>query len=187
MRAGWLTPRGLGARARGPLTRALRLPLAVVLATLSFGMLWPAENPAPSPSAQALRAAVVANARARRPQLVEPGRELSPFERRLGIQIVGLRTSAGGYLLDLRFQVIDPQAAVPLLSRSVQPRLVLEDGTELFVPTAPKLGRLRQTSTSIRSDGVYFVLFANPARRVRRGQVVSLELGDFRAEQVLVQ
>ncbi len=167
--------------------RGLRASLALGAAVASAGMLWPPGNAPASPSRSALRAAVIESARASREREAVTPREPSALERRFGVSIEGLRITAGGYLLDFRMRVLEPLRAAPLLARQVQPRVVTSDGTVLAVPVAPKLGALRQTATAARAGSTYFVLFANPGQRVRRGERVSVELGALQARGVLVE
>jgi hypothetical protein len=90
-------------------------------------------------------------------------------------------------MLDLRLRALDARRAGPLLARQLSPRVTLEDGTALSVPVAPKLGALRQTTAAVRADSLYFVLFANPAKRVRSGDRVGVELGGMHMGEVVVQ
>jgi hypothetical protein len=165
----------------------LRASLAIGAAVASAGMVWPPGNVPAPPSRSALRAAVIESARASRQREAAPPREPSGLERRFGVSIESLRTTAGGYLLDFRMRVLEPRRAAPLLARQVQPRLITSDGTVLAVPVAPKLGALRQTATTAKAGSTYFVLFANPAQRVRRGERVSVELGPLQARGVMVE
>jgi hypothetical protein len=167
--------------------RGLRACVAIAAALACAGMLWPPGNEPAAPSRSALRAAVIESARASREREAAAPREPSALERRFGVSIESLRTTAGGYLLDFRMRVLDPRRAAPLLARHVRPRVVTSDGTVLTVPVAPKLGALRQTATAARAGSTYFVLFANPGQRVRRGERVSVELGELQARGVGVE
>jgi hypothetical protein len=130
---------------------------------------------------------VIESAKASREREAVAAREPSALERRFGVSIESLRITAGGYLLDFRMRVLEPLRAAPLLARQVQPRVITSDGTVLAVPVAPKLGALRQTATVAKAGSTYFVLFANPGQRVRRGERVSVELGALQARGVLVE
>jgi len=167
--------------------RGLRASLALGAALASAGMLWPPGNALAPPSPSALRAAVIESAKASRERDAAPQREPSALERRFGVSIESLRTTAGGYMLDFRMRVLEPLRAAPLLARQLQPRVITSDGAELAVPVAPKLGALRQTTSAAKAGSSYFVLFANPGQRVRRGERVSVELGALQARGVLVE
>jgi len=67
----------------------------------------------------------------------------------LGVEVLGIRPSAAGYMLDFRFRIVDPAKAAPLLDRQVEPRVIDKArGAELVVPTATKVGQLRQVAHS---------------------------------------
>lgn len=113
----------------------------------------------------------------------------SEIENKLGIEIVGLRRSAAGYMLDFRYRLLDPAKAAPLLDRKLNPYLLDEaTGTQLSVPKAPKVGQLRPTSRNKLIPGRnYYILFANPGRFLKSGSKVALMLGDLKIEHLTVQ
>jgi hypothetical protein len=87
-----------------------------------------------------------------------------------GIKIEGLRLTAAGSMLDLRYRVLDAQKAAPLLNGKIQPYLLDEArSAKLGVPDTPVLGRIRQTARNnvIHTDRTYFVMFGTPARAKR--------------------
>lgn len=113
----------------------------------------------------------------------------SEIENKLGIEIVGLRRSAEGYMLDFRYRLLDPAKAAPLLDRKLNPYLLDEaTGAQMSVPTAPKVGQLRPTSRNKVIPGRnYYMLFANPGRFLKQGSKVALVLGDLKIEHLTVQ
>jgi hypothetical protein len=107
--------------------------------------------------------------------------------QRWGIRILGLHTSAAGYLLDFRYRVLDPVKARPVLDRSVRPYLIDEaSGRTLVVPSPPKVGSLRNSGTPAAGRN-YFVLFGNPGKTVARGGRVVVVIGDLRVPDVVVE
>jgi hypothetical protein len=114
------------------------------------------------------------------------------IQETFGIVPLGMRLTAAGYALDFRYRVIDAEKAAPLLVRreSPDPRVVVEkSGAVLRVPFSQKVGSMRQSvghESQVRADRNYFILFANPARHVKTGDRVTIEIGDFR-EHVTVQ
>lgn len=102
-----------------------------------------------------------------------------------------VRLAASEFLIDLRYRVRDVSRAQPLLERKLHPVLVNEaTGDRYYIPQAPKLGALRQSATSrqpAQVDKVYFMLFANPDRRLRSGDKVTLYAGDSIVKDLLVQ
>lgn len=109
------------------------------------------------------------------------------IEEKLGICIEGVRRSAAGYMLDLRYKVVDSGKAAPLLDRKVHPYLLEQaSGAKLFVPSSAKIGPLRQTTGKPVSGQTFFALFANPGRYVGAGQKLTLVVGDQRVENLTV-
>ena len=97
----------------------------------------------------------------------------------LGVQVLNLRRVAGGYMLDLRYRVLDPVQAADVVDRSGDLRLVDPvRGAEFRVPSPPKVGSLRQSTPRPERGRVYFALFANPGRFLRPGDPVTVRLGD---------
>lgn len=138
-----------------------------------------------------LAAAVVlsASGKAEASETLDKPTPHSEIENKLGIEIVGLRRSAEGYMLDFRYRLLDPAKAAPLLDRKINPYLLDEaTGAQMSVPTAPKVGQLRPTSRNKVIPGRnYYILFANPGRFLKQGSKVALVLGDLKIEHLTVQ
>ena len=172
---------------------------AVAAAVLLWGGVAQAVNNQPSPSRdnEALQAALTkiehAKAAARAAASEAMAEELTPLEKEWGIKLLGIRTTAAGYVLDFRYKVLDPQKAAPLLQRqySANPYIVVErSGAKLGVPFTDKAGSLRSSVSSagqIRQGRNYGALFANPGKHVKPGEKVTIVFGDFKAEHVIVQ
>jgi len=109
------------------------------------------------------------------------------MEEKWGIQIVGIRLSAAGYMLDFRYHVLDPEKAAALFDRKTKPYLIDQaSGAKFMVPSPPKVGPLR-TSDPPQADRTYFILFANPGKYVKQGNEVTVVIGAFRAENLTVE
>jgi len=107
-----------------------------------------------------------------------------------GIEIVGITLSAAGYMLDLRYRIVDAGKAEPLVSRGgmVQPYLVDQStGSRLLVPGSIKTGSQDRNGQEAVPGRVYDTLFANPSGQVKPGSKVTVVLGEFRAEDLVVQ
>jgi len=110
----------------------------------------------------------------------------SSMEERWGVKVLPIQLSAGGYMIDFRYRVLDPEKAMPLFDRKIKPYLVDEaTGAMLVVPEPPKVGALRTTREPQR-DRIYFILFANPGRYVQKGKRVTVVIGDFKVENLIV-
>jgi len=107
--------------------------------------------------------------------------DLATLKQDWGIELVAVRRSAAGHMLDLRYRVTDADKARPIVEGRMKPMLVDETRElALQVPAAEKVGQLRNLNLSSRPDYVYFMLFVNPGRSVQSGDKVTLVLGDLR-------
>lgn len=116
---------------------------------------------------------------------------LTPLEKKWGIKLLSLRTSAAGYVLDLRYKVLDSEKATPILYRKYNhdPHVIVErSGAKLAVPFMQKAGSLRSSVTTpeqIKRGRNYSMIFANPGRHAKPGDKVTLVFNDFKAKQVV--
>lgn len=107
---------------------------------------------------------------------------------RWGIEIVGLRTSAHGHMIDFRYRVLDPAKAGTLADVRYNPVLIDQaTGIQMKVPNTPKLGPLRQSAKRLEAGKIYYMLFANSGLLVKPGSRVTIAIGDFRAENLTVE
>jgi hypothetical protein len=127
-----------------------------------------------------------AEAPAARPVIAAPSQEQP---NALGIRVTGLRVSAGGFMIDLRYRVVDPQLARVLLDKRVPAYLVEEaTGMKFGVPNTAKLGRLRAGGqNNIHTDRDYGMLFGNPGSHLKPGAVVTLVAGDIEIPHLTLQ
>ncbi|MBI5785677.1 MAG: hypothetical protein HZA64_09485 [Rhodocyclales bacterium] len=107
----------------------------------------------------------------------------------LGIHVTGLRVSAGGFMVDLRYRVVDPELAKVLLDRKVPAYLMDEaTGLKFGVPNTAKLGRLRAgAQNNIHTDRDYGMLFGNPGNHLKPGALVTLVAGDVEVPHLIVK
>jgi hypothetical protein len=105
------------------------------------------------------------------------------FQVRSGVRIVRVAVSGAGGLVDLRYQVLDPDAAASVHDKTTPPDLVDERTgvvvNELLMCHSHK-GRLKAAQT-------YYLIFTNPGNLVRRGTRVTVQLGAARLAHVPVQ
>lgn len=143
---------------------------------------------ATQPSTPDAARAPVTKALAAQPDLAAGPAEQADARQGLGIRVTALRLSAGGFMLDLRYRVVDPERAKLLLDRRVPAYLVDEaSGAKLGVPTTAKLGKLRQgTLTNIQTDRDYGMLFGNPGRFLKPGASVTLVAGDVQMRNLII-
>jgi hypothetical protein len=128
-----------------------------------------------------LSAPVVADEQAHHP------RKNTFMKREWGIEILYVRQTAAGYMLEFRYKVVDAEKAQALFERQTKPMLThAESGAKFIVPTPAKTGALRNSNPP--KDGhTYWMFFANPGQFVKPGEHVSIEIGDFVVENLVVQ
>ncbi len=113
--------------------------------------------------------------------------DLATLKQDWGIELLAVRRSEAGHILDLRYRVTDPEKARAIVEGRMKPMLLDETRKlALQVPATEKVGQLRQLHLSSRPDYVYFMLFGNPDRLVQDGDKVTLVLGDLRIDGIPV-
>ena len=117
----------------------------------------------------------------------EHPREKTYMKRNWGVEVVFVRQTSAGYMLEFRYKVLDPEKAMPLFERKIKPILThVDSGAKFIVPTPPKTGALRNSNTP-QADRTYWMFFANPGQYVKSGDKVTIEIGDFVAKNIVVQ
>ena len=96
-----------------------------------------------------------------------------------GIEITSIRLTANDHLIDYRYKVLDPAKAADLLKPQ-------KSGKVLAVPSTAKLGPLR--NSDIPKEGkIYWMFFGNGGNLVKAGDKVTVVIGDFRVEDLVVE
>ncbi|MEU4191723.1 hypothetical protein AB0E69_07495 [Kribbella sp. NPDC026611] len=102
---------------------------------------------------------------------------------RSGVRITQVAVTGGGGLIDLRFQVLDPNRANSLHDATTPPAVVDEDSglvvRDLLMSHA-HTGKYTAGET-------YYLVFENPGNWIRRGSKVSVLLGGSEVEHVVVR
>lgn len=105
-----------------------------------------------------------------------------------GIEVQQISLSAEGYMLDFRYQVVEPSHAKALMARDAECYVIdQKSGSKMMVPAPPKVGSLRQKPLEPMEGRIYYVMFANPGRRVQQGDKVTVVIGDLHLSDLMVQ
>src|SRR5512147_893829 len=99
-----------------------------------------------------------------------------------GVDSLTVKLVESGELVRFDWRVLDPDKASLLSDNKLEPSL--EDpqaGVSLVIPAMEKIGKLRQAMTP-EAGKSYWMTFSNKGRRVRRGDHVSVVIGEFRAD-----
>lgn len=108
-------------------------------------------------------------------------------ENASGVEVVALRQTAAGRILDFRFRVVDPEKAKAVLDRGTAAHMVDETtGVRMEVPVT-KVGKWRQTTLKPEKGRIYFMLFNAAGRRVNPEDTYTVIVGQHRFENLTVQ
>jgi hypothetical protein len=104
-----------------------------------------------------------------------------------GIEITSIRLTAHNHMIDYRYRVLDADKATDLFKRKIKPHLIHQKtGKVLAVPETAKLGPLR--NSNIPKDGkIYWMFFGNAGDLVQTNDKVTVVIGDFRVEDLVVE
>jgi len=180
-------------RAR-PERRALPFHQHIRLCELSFAVLFAGAvtfllclaSPVPAQTAAQDPGAGEADAPKAIPAPRHP-REMTYMKRKWGVEILFVRETAAGQMLEFRYKVLDPEKARALFVRKTKPVLTdVKSGIQLAVPAPAKTGALRNSDVPI-ADRTYWMFFSNTARLVKAGDRVNIQIGDFLVEGLIVQ
>ena len=112
------------------------------------------------------------------------------IEETWGIRFESLRLSAAGSILDFRYRIMNAVKAQPIVDRKNKAHLVVQaTGEKLAVPSSAKIGPMRATEKfgKPKLGKVYYILFAIPGKNVKAGDKVTVAIGDFKMENLVVQ
>ena len=158
----------------------------LVMSLVGSIFLFRAEGQSTSEAAQAPAPAKPAPAAKSLAKMV-PRQAQMYYEGAWGVDSLKVKYTESGEIIRFSYRVVDPAKAAPLNDKKVEP--VLYDpqaGVKLVVPEMEKVGKLRQSSTPIEGKS-YWMAFSNSGRRVRPGDRVTVEIGHFHAEALVVE
>jgi hypothetical protein len=116
-----------------------------------------------------------------------PKREQSYYQLFFGVDSIAAKAVESGELIKFSYRVLDAEKARPLNEKTNEP--VMFDpaiNAKLIVPSLEKVGQLRQSSTP-EAGKSYWMAFSNPGRVVKRGDRVSVTIGQFHIEGLVVE
>ncbi|WP_432876904.1 hypothetical protein ACQPYH_27595 [Kribbella sp. CA-245084] len=102
---------------------------------------------------------------------------------RSGVRITQVAVTGGGGLIDLRYQVLDPNRANSLHDAATPPA-VIDEGSGLVVRD---LLMSHSHTGKFTAGETYYLVFENPGNWVRRGSKVTVLLGQAQVEHVVVR
>jgi len=113
-------------------------------------------------------------------------RQAEYYRRRWGIDDVVVRETASGSLIRFSYRVVDAERAKILNDKKATPYLIDEkNGLALQIPELEQVGQLRQVATP-QNGRDYWMAFSNKGHQVKAGSRVTVMIGTFRAEGLVV-
>jgi hypothetical protein len=109
------------------------------------------------------------------------------YEGIWGVDELKVKYAESGEMIRFSYRVLDPAKAAALNDKKAEPFLIdSQAGVKLKVPQMEKIGQLRQSSTPVAGKS-YWMAFSNSGRPVKRGDRVTVVIGQFKAEGLAVE
>ena len=103
-----------------------------------------------------------------------------------GVEDLTVKWAEQGEIVRFSYRILDPVKAKTLNDKALEPSLIdPQAGVKLVVPALEQVGILRQSSTP-EAGKVYWMAFSNSGRKVKRGDRVTIQIGEFRAVGLVV-
>jgi len=103
-----------------------------------------------------------------------------------GVDSFAAKTVEAGQMIRFSYRVLDAQKAKALNDKKTAPTLVDDRAhVQLVVPSMEKVGQLRQSSTP-EVGRTYWMVFSNKGKFVKHGDHVSVVIGRFHADGLVV-
>jgi hypothetical protein len=104
-----------------------------------------------------------------------------------GVDSLGVKSVESGEVIRFTYHVLDGDKAKALNDKKAEPFLIDPRArVKLVVPSLENVGQLRQSGTP-EAGKSYWMAFSNKGRLVKRGDQVSVVIGQFRADGLVVQ
>jgi hypothetical protein len=104
-----------------------------------------------------------------------------------GVDSLSVKSVESGEMIRFSYLVLDADKAKLLNDKKLNPVLLDERArASLVIPTLEKVGQLRQTSTP-EAGRAYWMVFSNKGNVVKPGDLVSVVIGKFRVDRLVVQ
>jgi len=154
--------------------------LPLLLASVLVGPSCATAAPADEPAAETAETAEVAAE-----SIAEA--EVMNLAAQWGVEVTSVRLTANDHMIDYRYRVLDADKAADLSKRQIKPFLIhQESGKVLAVPETAKLGPLRN-SNAPQEGKIYWMFFGNAGNLVKAGDIVTVVIGEFRVENLVVE
>jgi hypothetical protein len=103
-----------------------------------------------------------------------------------GVDSLSVKWTESGEIIRFAYRVLDADKARILNDKNFEPSLIdPQAGVKLVVPALEQVGILRQSATP-ETGKAYWMAFSNKGRKVKRGDHVIVQIGQFRADGLVV-
>lgn len=103
-----------------------------------------------------------------------------------GVDSLSVKSVESGEVIRFAYRVLDAEKATTLNDKKLEPSLIDPQArVSLVIPQLEKVGKLRQSGTP-EAGKSYWMAFSNKGRLVKRGDRVSVVIGNFRADGLVV-
>jgi hypothetical protein len=104
-----------------------------------------------------------------------------------GVDQLKANYTNSGNLIKFSYRVLQPKRAAALGDHENTPELIgIRSNAVLHIPTMEKVGQLRQMSAA-EANKDYWMVFSNKGNLVKPGDEVSVIIGKFRADGLIVE
>jgi hypothetical protein len=104
-----------------------------------------------------------------------------------GVDRLHAAYTSSGNLIRFSYRVLEPKRAAVLGDHENVPELVgIRSNAVLHIPTMEQIGQLRQLSAA-QANKEYWMVFSNKGNLVKPGDEVSVIIGKFRADGLIVE
>ena len=171
---------------------AVAVSLASLLATGGASAQTSAPAASPTPAARAAQGGQAAaqpkrsaNTNRYRPDRFA-GRAGTYYKMVWGVDSLAVKWGESGEVIRFTYRVLDADKAKVLNDKKFEPSLIdPQAGVKLVVPSMENVGQLRQSAPPENGKS-YWMVFSNKGRLVKRGDHVSVVIGAFHADGLVV-
>jgi hypothetical protein len=107
---------------------------------------------------------------------------IAAFEEGTGIRVVRIVLTGGGGIIDLQYQVVDPDKAL-IIHDADNPPMMLDEKSNFIFANPFHEHAARELHTAV----TYHELIMNGAGLIQRGSKVTLSVGESRLEHLVVK
>lgn len=105
-----------------------------------------------------------------------------------GIELVHMRLTAQGYMIEFRYKILDIDKALIMSDRKNFPYLQsLKSRAKLSVPYGPTVGFLKSNRRFIKKGKNYIAMFSNEGKHLNVGDKVKVQIKDQLSNELVVE